>query len=243
MNTPAANRSGVELANVEFAWPRQAAFLSVSKFSIAEGEKLFLQGASGSGKSTLLNILCGVLKPQSGDVFLFGEAVHHATAGQRDRIRADLIGVIFQMFNLVPYLSLVENVLLPCRFSKRRAQAAGENEEARNEAAMALLSRLGLADEAEDGRVAAKLSVGQQQRVAAARALIGRPPLIVADEPTSALDANARDRFLETLLDEAEKAGSALLFVSHDASLGRRFDRVLTMASLNAAFAENGKAH
>ncbi len=230
------------LSNVEFAWPGQAVSLSVKTLSIEAGEKLFLQGASGSGKSTLLNIICGILKPQSGEVFLFDDAVHPATPVQSDRIRADLIGVIFQMFNLVPYLSMIDNVLLPCRFSKRRAHVAGETSAARRETAMALLSRLGLGAEAKGTRAVAKLSVGQQQRVAAARALIGGPALIIADEPTSALDADARDRFLQTLLEEVEIAGSALLFVSHDATLGKRFDRVLTMANLNRVHKDNERS-
>lgn len=141
------------------------------------------------------------------------------------------MGVIFQQFNLVPYLNLVENVLLPCRFSSVRAERVGTTETARTEKARDLLSRLGLNEEAQANRQAAELSVGQQQRVAAARALIGSPSLIIADEPTSALDAETRDTFIKTLLSEAHDA--AVLFVSHDAALSKHFDRLTAMETVN----------
>ena len=149
----------------------------------------------------------------------------------RDRVRADAMGVIFQQFNLVPYLNLTENVLLPCRFSPDRASRVGATEAERIEKARALLSRLGLAEEARANRAAAELSVGQQQRVAAARVLIGSPSLIIADEPTSALDSETRNTFIETLISEAQDA--AVLFVSHDALLSEHFDRLVAIDSIN----------
>ncbi|MES1162446.1 MAG: ATP-binding cassette domain-containing protein, partial [Rhizobacter sp.] len=144
--------------------------------------------------------------------------------------RADHVGYIFQQFNLLPYLSVIDNVLLPCRFSALRAQRAGVP----HRAAESLLARVGLA-QALWSRPAAQLSVGQQQRVAAARALIGTPELVIADEPTSALDAPLRDGFMDLLLGECRAAGSTLVFVSHDERLAARFDRRLSLPEINRA--------
>jgi putative ABC transport system ATP-binding protein len=221
----------VDIQNLEYIWASGGHALSVRNFSIQQSERLFLQGPSGSGKSTLLGVIAGVFAPTSGEATVLGNAFHAMPAAARDRVRADAMGVIFQQFNLVPYLNLVENVLLPCRFSRRRAERVGATETARTDKARELLSRLGLDEETQANRPAAELSVGQQQRVAAARALIGAPSLIIADEPTSALDAETRDTFIKTLLSEAREA--AVLFVSHDASLSRHFDRLLAMENIN----------
>lgn len=208
--------------------------LQIEAFDLAYGERLFLRGPSGSGKSTLLGLIAGVLEAQSGRINVLGDDLAGLPGRARDRIRADHLGVIFQMFNLVPYLSVVQNVILPCRFSKRRLnetnQAGGAESEARR-----LLLQLGLDDEDLLQRTVTELSVGQQQRVAAARALIGNPSLIIADEPTSALDADSRDRFINLLSAEAQKTKAALLFVSHDASLAPLFDRAVDLSEINRA--------
>lgn len=211
--------------------------LSIRNFSIGCGERLFLRGPSGSGKSTLLGVIAGVFSPTAGEVSILGHPFHEMSAAARDRVRADAIGVIFQQFNLVPYLNLVENVLLPCRFSRDRAARVGANEAERIDKAKSLLNRLGLDEKTRANRSAAELSVGQQQRVAAARALIGSPSLIIADEPTSALDAETRNAFIETLLTEANKA--AVLFVSHDASLAEHFDHVVAIENINFSEVES----
>ena len=224
----------VDLTDLRFSWPGQPALLDVPSFQLNAGERLFLRGPSGSGKSTLLGLIAGVLEAQSGRISVLGEDMAQLSGSRRDRVRADHLGVIFQMFNLVPYLSVTQNVALPCRFSKRRlenAKAAGGVEaEVRR-----LLSRLGLTDEGLLARNVTELSVGQQQRVAAARALIGNPALIIADEPTSALDADSRDRFIQLLSDEAQKTDAALLFVSHDGALAPLFDRAIDLAEINQA--------
>ncbi|MEL6825346.1 MAG: ABC transporter ATP-binding protein [Pseudomonadota bacterium] len=222
----------VSLSNLRFAWPGQAPVLDIDSFELQAGERLFLRGPSGSGKSTLLGLIAGVLEAGSGRVEVLGHELTDLSGGQRDQVRADHLGVIFQMFNLVPYLSVVQNVVLPCRFSKRRLNEVkalgGPDIEARR-----LLSELGLDDPALLSRKVTELSVGQQQRVAAARALIGNPSLIIADEPTSALDADSRDRFIELLSEEARKTKAALLFVSHDASLAALFDRAMDLSEIN----------
>ena len=221
----------IQLRNLEFAWASGPPVLLIRSFSIQQGERLFLQGPSGSGKSTLLGVIAGVFAPTGGEAVVLGQPFHKMSSAARDRVRADAMGVIFQQFNLVPYLNLVDNVLLPCRFSHARAERVGATEAARTDKARDLLRRLGLEAEARTNRPAAELSVGQQQRVAAARALIGSPALIIADEPTSALDGQTREVFIETLLSEARDA--AVLFVSHDASLSRHFDRLTAMEKIN----------
>ncbi|MFN4225669.1 MAG: ABC transporter ATP-binding protein [Hyphomonas sp.] len=222
----------IDIQTVRFAWARGPAVLDIPSFSLSRGERVFLRGPSGSGKSTLLGLIAGVLAPQQGTIRVLGQDMVALSAAKRDKLRADHVGVIFQMFNLVPYLSVTGNVLLPLRFSPARRKAAGADAEAE---ARRLLARLGLTDEALLRRRVSDLSVGQQQRVAAARALIGAPDLIIADEPTSALDADARDRFIALLSEEVERSGASLLFVSHDASLAPLFTRAVDLAAINRA--------
>ena len=227
-----AHTDAVRVEGLRFAWPGHPPVLDIAHFSLARGEKLFLRGPSGSGKSTLLGLIAGVLTPQAGTVEVLGHDMAALSAAKRDRVRADHLGVIFQMFNLVPYLSLTGNVTLPLRFSPARRKAAGDRPD---EEAARLLGRLGLTDDSMLHRRVSDLSVGQQQRVAAARALMGGPEIVIADEPTSALDADARDRFIELLSEEAGRTGAALLFVSHDASLARLFDRAVDLSTINTA--------
>lgn len=208
--------------------------LEIDSFELKAGERLFLRGPSGSGKSTLLGLIAGVLEAESGRLEVLGHDMAKLSGSARDRIRADHLGVIFQLFNLVPYLSVVQNVILPCRFSARRRHTGTGGKDVET-TALHLLSRLGLEDPDLLARKVTDLSVGQQQRVAAARALIGNPSLIVADEPTSALDADSRDRFIELLSDEAQKTDAALLFVSHDGSLAPLFDRAIDLSEINRA--------
>jgi putative ABC transport system ATP-binding protein len=224
----------IELADLGFAWPGQAELLDIPAFRLERGETLFLKGPSGSGKTTLLGLLGGVQKPGRGNVRLLGQDLTELSAGARDRFRVDHTGYIFQQFNLLPFLSVRENVELPCRFSKLRAGRAAQRHGSIDQAAATLLAHLGLSAELL-GRRADALSIGQQQRVAAARALIGQPELVIADEPTSALDADAREAFLRLLFAECREAGASLLFVSHDQSLAPLFDRALSLAELNRA--------
>jgi len=225
----------IHLSNVGFAWPGQSELLDIDSFTLQHGESLFLKGPSGSGKTTLLGLLGGVQKPQRGRIELLGQELSQLSAGARDRFRVDHTGYVFQQFNLLPFLSVRENVELPCHFSKLRANRAVQRHGSVAEATRALLAHLGLQQAELLQRRAGELSIGQQQRVAAARALIGQPELVIADEPTSALDTDAREAFLELLFAECRDAGSSLLFVSHDQSLARLFDRNLSLAELNRA--------
>lgn len=225
----------IELAELGFAWPGQAMLLDIPAFRLERGETLFLKGPSGSGKTTLLGLLGGVHTPQRGSVHLLGQNLSELSFAARDRFRVEHTGYIFQQFNLLPFLSVRENVELPCRFSRRRADRAGQRHGSVAQAATQLLAHLGLSDPDLLQRRADTLSIGQQQRVAAARALIGQPELVIADEPTSALDSDAREAFIQLLFAECGAAGSSLLFVSHDQSLAPLFDRHLSLAELNRA--------
>ncbi|MEQ8506796.1 MAG: ABC transporter ATP-binding protein [Rhodospirillales bacterium] len=230
--------TAIRLSDVRFRWRAEAPLiLDIPEFTARPGERLFVAGPSGSGKTTLLNILAGICLPQEGVVEITGQDLARASGPRRDAIRADRIGFIFQMFNLLPFLSLTENVLLPCRFSSaRRARADAAPGGAEGEARR-LLGHMGLADAAASGRRVAELSTGQQQRVAAARALIGMPSVIIADEPTSALDADAQAAFLDLLFEEAGRTNATVLFVSHDHRLETGFDRVISLAEINRAHA------
>lgn len=216
------------LKDVRFRWPGRASFaLTVPDFSIVSGETVLLLGESGSGKSTLLSLICGTVTADTGLVSVAGCNLAELSGGQRDRYRAEHIGMIFQQFNLLPFGSVLDNILLPLRFAPARRHRAGDG---RAEAAK-LCGALGLPDVSTEK--AASLSVGQQQRVAVARALIGRPPVIIADEPTSALDADSQLAFLELLFEQVKAHGTTLLMVSHDARLGDRFDRVIRMHEIS----------
>ena len=225
----------VELTDVRFAWTRGAPpVIDVDQLRIEAGERVFVHGASGSGKSTLLSVVAGVVTPQAGSVRILGRDMGALSSAQRDRFRADHIGFIFQMFNLIPYLSVLENVNLPCGFSERRKMAAGPSAAAE---AVRLLEHLDMAAADVLRRPVTELSVGQQQRVAAARALIGAPQLVIADEPTSSLDADRRRAFIDLLFRECAREQAALLFVSHDASLAPLFDRAIEFSEVNRACA------
>jgi putative ABC transport system ATP-binding protein len=222
----------LQIEGLRYTWPGAAApTLDIPQLHIAGGRAVFLHGPSGCGKSTLLSLLAGVLVAGPGQVRLAGQDWAALSPSRRDARRADDLGVIFQQFNLLPYLSVLDNVLLPTRFSVARARRCEGGAAA---AAQRLLQHMALAP-ALWSRRADALSVGQQQRVAAARALIGAPSLVIADEPTSALDATLRDSFMALLMAECRAAGSTLVFVSHDERLAGQFDERLSLPAINRA--------
>ncbi|MBK5970491.1 MULTISPECIES: ABC transporter ATP-binding protein [Thiorhodovibrio] len=216
----------IDIQNLEFRWhPLDAPVLRIPTLQVTAGEHLFVRGPSGSGKSTLLGLLAGVSTAETGSVRVLDGALERLGQVERDHFRADHIGYIFQMFNLIPFLSVIDNVLLPCRFSRRRRERALQASGSLTGEARRLLAHLDLDHPELLGRAVTTLSVGQQQRVAAARALMGAPELVIADEPTSALDAHRRESFIELLFDECRRTGATLVFVSHDAGLEPLFDR------------------
>jgi putative ABC transport system ATP-binding protein len=223
------NYDALALDQVEFQWSGRDAFaLKVDDFRIAQGERVLLLGESGSGKSTLLSLICGINAPQSGAIRVDGTDLATLRPAGRDRFRAEKIGIVFQQFNLLPYAAPIDNIVLPLRFAPARRARAGDA----RAAALALTDALGLSRDIIETSTADRLSVGQQQRVAVARALIGAPSLIVADEPTSALDAGAQANFLDLLFAQCAAAGSTLLMVSHDERLAPRFDRSVRMEDI-----------
>ena len=226
--------SVVKLSDVRFSWQRDGEpVLDIAALHIAPGERVFLRGPSGSGKSTLLSLLAGVVTPQHGSVAVLGQDIGALSGPKRDRFRADHVGFIFQMFNLIPYLSVLENVCLPCGFSQRRKGNAERAGGGVNAEALRLLEHLDMTRDGLLQRAVTELSVGQQQRVAAARALIGAPELVIADEPTSALDADRRLAFIDLLFAECAREKATLIFVSHDASLAGWFDRAIELGTVN----------
>jgi putative ABC transport system ATP-binding protein len=232
---PSAPPHVIEMLGVHFTWPGRNPFgLTIENFCFSGAQRILLTGPSGSGKSTLLSLLCGIVPPHSGCINILGTDIAKLPAAARDTFRAEHIGIIFQMFNLLPYASIVDNVLLPLSFAPRRRKRACAGTSAEREA-LRLLERLGLKAQLARGARASDLSVGQQQRVAAARALIGAPGLIVADEPTSALDAENQEAFLDLLFAELAEAGSTLIMVSHNVGLAPRFDRVLRLEAIAVA--------
>lgn len=234
---PAVTAAGapptVEISELTFAYRAGRPVLDIPSLRIDRGRRVFLFGPSGSGKTTLLGILAGVLDVQGGSVRVLQREMARLTSSQRDNFRAVHIGYIFQMFNLIPYLSVLENITLPCRLNGERRARAERDGESLNAAARRIADHLEIG--ALLGSPVTELSVGQQQRVAAARALIGAPELVIADEPTSALDADLRERFLELLFDSCAQAGSTLVFVSHDRSLQPLFDEAISLPEVNRA--------
>lgn len=214
----------IELKQLLFYYQSGGWQLYLPQLVLARGQHLFVRGASGSGKTTLLNLLCGITRPTSGELYVNGQPLHTLSSSARDTLRAKHIGVVFQQLNLIPYLSVLDNTLLSSHF-------AGQNKTEALSRAKTLLQRLGL-NEGLWQKAANQLSVGQQQRVAIARALLPKPTLLIADEPTSALDSDNRDAFMRVMLAEADANGCSVIFVSHDQSLTQYFHTQLDMQQL-----------
>jgi len=226
----------LKVENLRFRWlSGQRDVMDIPELAIQKGERVFIKGESGSGKTTLLSLLGGINLPDSGLINVLGTDVSQLKQSRRDQFRADHIGFVFQLFNLIPYLSVIDNITLACEFSSRRKAKALSKSRTLEDEAYRLLSHLQLQDSRLLNKSVSELSVGQQQRVAAARALIGSPELIIADEPTSALDADTREHFLNLLLSECGYSGSTVLFVSHDRGLENAFDRSILLSELNRA--------
>jgi len=230
----------LSVENLRFRWPLgERDVVDIPELLIQKGERVFIKGKSGSGKTTLMSLIGGINQPNSGRITILEESIGLLNQSKRDQFRADHIGFIFQLFNLIPYLSVIENITLACRFSERRKANALSKSSTLEDEARRLLSYLQFGGRGLMNKAVSDLSVGQQQRVAAARALIGAPELIIADEPTSALDADTRESFLSLLLNECELSDSTVLFVSHDQALESAFDRCIHLNQLNRSGVSN----
>ena len=220
--------TAIEVTNLQFAYSKESKpIVDIKKWQIPKGEHVFLSGPSGSGKSTLLNLLCGTLTPSKGKISLLEQPFSSLSNRQRDKFRARNIGVVFQQFNLIPYLSVAQNINAAVYFANK-----GNYKNSKDVAAATcqLLNRLQLSDSLLNAKADA-LSIGQQQRIAIARALINDPQLLIVDEPTSALDADARDSFMSLLKDVA--ADSTMIFVSHDEAMKSYFEHHCSISQLN----------
>jgi len=195
---------------------------------LSSGDKVLINGVSGSGKTTFLNLIAGAIKIQDGEIELAANKYSSMSSSELDKIRANHIGYVFQTLNLIPFLSVLENIALGVKFSKTRSSNVSNIDQE----ALRLVESLGLDKSVLDSSVN-NLSVGQQQRVAVARALLGRPNLILADEPTSALDVESTSKFLTELMQTFDPSSQAILMVSHDLSLAPYFDTVIDFSKAN----------
>lgn len=221
----------IQIKDLKFSYPQKnkqtsELVLSIGELLINAGDKVFLYGPSGHGKSTLLNIMAGVLTTKTGLTEVLGINLQTISQSARDHLRGENVGYIFQIFNLIPYLNIKENIVLPCLINKKRGEGIDFYAQADE-----LIKTLGLTEHVN--KKVTELSIGQQQRVAAARALIGNPKLIIADEPTSSLDEKNTNEFMTLLLNEWEKRKFTLVFVSHDTSLARYFPKTISLPDIN----------
>lgn len=220
----------IDLQKVEFRYSSAKKLtLNINHFSLDQGEKVFIYGPSGCGKTTFLEVLSGVLVPQKGSLTILNKNIVQLSPKQRDEFRAAHIGYIFQSFNLIPYLNIFENITLPLYLSAHRRLQVPHSKE--KEEAKKICASLGILEFLD--KPVNELSVGQQQRVAVARALLGKPELILADEPTSSLDQDHREKFIELLFSVANEHRTSILFVSHDRSLQSLFDRSVSLPDIN----------
>ena len=223
-------QNAMTLDNVRFAYANsstQHPTIDIKQWVVQDGESVFLQGKSGSGKSTLLNLIAGTLTPQRGSIEIAGTDITQLSNTQRDMFRAQYLGIVFQQFNLVPYLSVLDNVLIAGYFANNTQMDVPER-------ARELCQRLFISEDLLT-QEARHLSIGQQQRVAIARALLNRPKLLLVDEPTSALDADATMNFMDLLKREQQANNCAMVFVSHDPNLAQHCDTHISLRELNSA--------
>jgi putative ABC transport system ATP-binding protein len=221
----------IRLSNICFSYPEQprTPILTIKNWSLAPGEHAFIYGPSGSGKSTLLNILNGLLCPNEGLVTILGQQLNNLPRNERDVFRANNMGYVFQQFNLIPYLNAIDNIRLASYFAK---PSSSPTKQSLKKDITGVLSTLNIAVN-DWKKPVRKLSIGQQQRIAIARALINKPALLIADEPTSSLDRDNTERFMVLLMSVVKKYDITLLFVSHDMSLSHYFTRVESLTDIS----------
>jgi putative ABC transport system ATP-binding protein len=225
----------IHLEKIQFRYPSSSNWvLDIEKFTVKKGEKVFLKGPSGSGKSTLLGLVTGVLEPQHGQVILNEVNISALSSSKRDSFRGENMGYVFQQFNLLPFLTVKENLNLAVDLNPVRKSRVFDRFKSIEQAITHYLSRLNISSLVSQN--VGDLSVGQAQRVAVARALLGDPSVIIADEPTSSLDADNRNEFIELLNQEIKQTQTTLLFVSHDHTLAKHFDRSADLTEINKAF-------
>ncbi len=222
----------IQVRNFIFSYPKHLQTqIAVPDFDLQKGESLFVYGPSGSGKTTFLECLAGVLTGYKGQIVVLDQDYLSLSPRELDEFRANHIGYIFQNFNLIPYLTVKQNILLPLEFSQPRKVFYLEQIQKGQDQLTQLCQDLGI--ESLLSQNVQTLSTGQQQRVAAARAFIGNPSIIIADEPTSALDQQNRQGFIELLFNLNKRYQSTLVFVSHDLSFKNLFNSSIQIGNIN----------
>ena len=201
--------------------------LDIPQLNLAQGEQVVLRGESGGGKTTLLHIISGIVTADSGSIRLDGTELTAFSESRRDRIRADKMGYVFQSFNLLPAFTALENVRLGMTFARKKLSAERGKE---------LLSKVGLADRMHYRP--SQLSVGQQQRVAVARALANKPRLLLADEPTANVDPANQKRIIDLIKEVCRDELVAILLVTHSDEIAGQFERVERLEQINRAFTD-----
>ena len=200
--------------------------LNIKKFILDKSDSILIYGESGAGKSTFLNLLSGTLNPQEGSINILGTNIVETSSSIKDKIRGDHFGIVFQTFNLLPYITVKNNILLGKAYSNRK-QSISNNDEVKT-----LMDKLSLNYKELIDRKAYELSIGQQQRVAVARALIGKPEIIIADEPTSALDKDNQNEFINLLFKSLDENEQGLIMVSHDQKVSNKFKTVKNITEI-----------
>jgi ABC-type lipoprotein export system ATPase subunit len=202
--------------------------LDIPAFEVARGEQVVLIGPSGCGKTTMLHIVAGITKPDTGKVFLDGVEITRYSEATRDRVRADKLGYVFQTFNLLPGFSALENVLLGMTFARKKISS---------QRARQLLETVGLGHRLHNKP--SQLSVGEQQRVAVARALANQPQLLLADEPTANVDRQNQQQIVDLIRESCHKENIALLMVTHSMEIADQFQRVEKLTDLNLVVSQS----
>jgi len=210
----------VALENVFFQYPDAEFRLNIDNLSFKQGSKTAIIGTSGYGKTTMLNIIAGIITPQKGSVKVNDQIINKLEDAERRNFRIQRIGFIFQDFKLIPYLNVMDNILLPYRIN---SSISMNNETLQS--AVSIAEELGIKDKMK--KYPSKLSQGERQRVAICRALLNRPSLILADEPTGNLDPENKKKIMDILFDSVDKFKATLITVTHDHDMLRGFDRTI----------------
>lgn len=214
----------IELSNIHFQYPKSDFILRIKELQFNSGSKTAIIGPSGFGKTTMLNLIAGILLPDSGNVVIDAKLVNNLSEKERRNLRIQQIGFVFQDFRLIPYLNVLDNILLPYRINSI-LKIGNETISTANH----LAEDLGILDKLKKNP--AKLSHGERQRVAICRALMNKPPVILADEPTGNLDPENKKRIMQILFDYVQKFNSTLIAVTHDHEMLKGFSNTIDFAN------------